>query len=90
MRKQTTFQRAIAFIVIGIGLIVVGVSAMTLLTLHQSPLGGATENSVIPAKTDYPAPTLTLNDLDGNPHSLVDYRGQVVVYDYTTLQDYLK
>lgn len=79
MKKQTTFQRTLAFLVIGMGLIAVGVAAMTLLTLRQAQAERAVETSVIPAKADYPAPDLTLNDLDGNPHSLADYRGQVTL-----------
>jgi peroxiredoxin len=79
MKKQTTFQRTIAFIVIGIGLIALGVAAMTLLTLRQSQAARDVESSVIPIQADYPAPELTLNDLDGNPRSLSDYLGQVVL-----------
>ncbi len=79
MKKQTPFQRNLAFIVIGIGLVAVGVAAMTLLTLRQSQSARTAESSVVPVKADYPAPNLTLNDLDGNPRSLSDYLGQVVL-----------
>lgn len=79
MKNQTTFQRTLAFIVIGIGLIAVGVAAMTLLTLRQSQAERAVETSVIPIKTDYAAPELTLKDMDGNSRSLSEYRGQVVL-----------
>lgn len=79
MKKQTTFQRTLAFIVIGIGLIALGVAAMTLLTLRQAQAERGVESSVIPIQADYPAPALTLNDLDGNPRSLSDYLGQVVL-----------
>lgn len=82
MKQQTSFQRTLAFIVIGVGLIAVGVAAMTLLTLRQSlwsQIGRESESSVVPAKADYPAPDLTLNDLDGNPRSLSDYVGQVAL-----------
>ena len=79
MKNQTPFQRALAFIVIGIGLITVGVAAMTLLTLRQTQTDRAVETSVVPAQADSPAPNLTLNDLDGSPRSLSDYVGQVVL-----------
>lgn len=79
MKNQTPFQRTLAFIVIGIGLIALGVAAMTLLTLRQAQAERAESSSVVPAAADYPAPALTLNDLDGNPRSLADYRGQVVL-----------
>lgn len=35
--------------------------------------------SVIPGEVDFAAPELNLTDLDGNPVSLADYRGQVVL-----------
>jgi cytochrome c biogenesis protein CcmG, thiol:disulfide interchange protein DsbE len=79
MKNQTTFQRTLAFIVIGIGLIAFGVAAMTLLTLRQAQAERTEPASVVPVSADYPAPSLTLNDLDGNPRSLSDYRGQVVL-----------
>jgi len=80
MHNQTSFPRILAFIVIGIGLIAVGVAAMALLTLRHSPWPQVErETSAIPAKVDYAAPALTLNDLEGNPHSLDDYLGQVVL-----------
>lgn len=82
MKQQTSFQRTLAFIVIGIGLIAVGVAAMTLLTLRHSlwsQIGRESESSVVPATADYPAPDLTLNDLDGNPRHLSDYLGQVAL-----------
>ncbi|OGO81539.1 MAG: hypothetical protein A3K41_12445 [Chloroflexi bacterium RIFOXYD12_FULL_57_15] len=82
MKQQTSFQRTLAFIVIGIGLIAVGVAAMTLLTLRHSlwsQAGRTAESSAVPAQADYPAPDLILNDLDGNPRSLSDYLGQVAL-----------
>lgn len=79
MKKQTPFQRTLGLIVIGVGLIALGVAAMTLITLRQAQAERADSASVIPAEADYPAPDLSLNDLDGNPHSLADYRGQVIL-----------
>ena len=79
MHNQTSFQRSLAFIVIGIGLIAIGVAVMALLTMRQSQVERATITSVVPAKVDFPAPVLMLDDLDGNSRSLADYRGQVVL-----------
>lgn len=80
MHNQTSFPRILAFIVIGIGLIAVGVAAMALLTLRHSPWPQVErETSAIPAKVDYAAPALTLTDLEGRPHSLDDYHGQVLL-----------
>ncbi len=53
---------------------------MTLLTLRQAQAErGVTAPRSSPAEANYPAPDLTLNDLDGNPRSLSDYLGQVVL-----------
>jgi thiol-disulfide isomerase/thioredoxin len=79
MKKQTSFQRTIGLIVIGIGLIALGVAAMTLITLRQAQSERTDSASVIPVAANYPAPELSLNDLDGNPRSLADYRGQVAL-----------
>jgi thiol-disulfide isomerase/thioredoxin len=77
MNNSSSFQRTLAFIVIGFGLIAIGVAAMTLLTMRASK--SQVPTSAVPAQVDYPAPELTLNDLDGNPRSLADHRGQVVL-----------
>jgi thiol-disulfide isomerase/thioredoxin len=79
MKQPSSFQRIIAFVVIGMGLITVGVAAMTMITLRQDQAGRAEFTSVVPAEADYAAPALLLNDLGGSPHSLADYRGQVVL-----------
>ena len=79
MKNQTSFQRNLAFIVMGIGLIAIGVAAMALITMRRAQAERESPSSVIPAEADYPAPSLTLNDLDGNPRSLSDYRGQVAL-----------
>ncbi len=39
----------------------------------------ATDFSSIPANVRFDAPELTLNDLNGVPHSLSDYRGRIVL-----------
>ncbi len=78
-KSKSSFERAVSLIVVGIGLIAVGVAAMALITLRQAQAGRATETSVVPARADYAAPSLTLTDLDGNPRSLSDYRGRVVL-----------
>ena len=77
MNNSSAFQRVLAFIVIGLGLIAIGVAAMTLLTMRASQ--SQIPTSATPAKVDYPAPALTLNTLKGRPESLADYRGQVLL-----------
>ena len=77
MPNQSSFQRVLAFLVIGMGLITVGVAAMTIITLRQSQF--TTQSITAPVKVDYPAPALSLTDLNGNPVALTDYLGQVVL-----------
>ncbi len=71
-------QSSLGLIVIGAGLLVLGVAALLAL-----PRAGAqsepAEPSAVPAAVDYPAPELELYDLLGNPDTLADYHGQVVL-----------
>ncbi len=64
---------------IGVGLLVIGVVSLVLLT----PVSVTSEKVRLagnaPAIMDFPAPDLDLHDISGNPVSLRDYRGQVVL-----------
>jgi len=77
MSNKPSFQRAAAFMIIGLGLIAIGFAAIALIPTTQTPV--ADGNTVQPIKVDYPAPSLTLTDVDGTPRSLSDYQGQVVL-----------
>ena len=69
-------NKALPLIVLGIGLILIAAAAYFLLpdiSVSSSTL------DAIPVKVDYPAPELTLTNLEGNPASLADYRGKVVL-----------
>jgi peroxiredoxin len=69
-------------ILAGAALILLGISIRIILPNTQaSPTDSPTTrgSSVIPGKADYPAPELDLMDTDGNPVTLADYRGQVVL-----------
>ncbi|MBV6452709.1 MAG: Thiol-disulfide oxidoreductase ResA [Anaerolineales bacterium] len=68
-------SRLLPLILIGLGLILIGASAFY---LYQNNPPRA-DVGVVPAVANYPAPELTLTDLDGATHSLADYRGQVVL-----------
>jgi peroxiredoxin len=68
-----------AMLLIGSGLLVIGIVAFMVLPKLTSP---RSETDVIengPAKVDYPAPDIQLQDLNGESVSLADYRGQVVL-----------
>ena len=65
--------RLMALALVGAGFVILG--AATWVMLPASP----PELSAIPAQVNYAAPLLSLTDLRGNPASLVDYRGIVVL-----------
>lgn len=78
MTSQPSPGRLSALLLIGFGLIAIGV--MFILLLDKPSASASTQDfSTIPAKVDYPAPELTLTDLDAEAVSLVDYRGEVVL-----------
>ena len=68
-------RKAIPLIFLGLGLILIAVSAYLILVARPPQ----TALSVVPVKVSFPAPDLTLNDTQGVSRSLADYRGQVVL-----------
>jgi peroxiredoxin len=64
---------------IGMGILVLGLVALIALPKSGGPNSTSGERSVVPVEVDYPAPELALTDLQGNPVSLADYLGQVVL-----------
>ena len=62
---------------IGTGLIAIGI--MVYLLLQNNPATTTQDFSVVPAEVDFADPDLPLEDLEGNPVSLDDYLGQVVL-----------
>lgn len=68
---------------IGAGLLVIGlVAGAMIIKLNQrdnTAEAGNNEYTVTPSEVNYVAPELTLNDLDGNPVSLSDHTGSVVL-----------
>jgi len=67
-------------ILLGVGLILVGLTALMMLPRKDSLAASPSSlPKTIPVQVNYEAPTLTLTSLDGNEHSLADYHGQVVL-----------
>lgn len=66
---------------LGFGLILVGVAAFMLWPRPDVSASGSSSglSLTVPVEVDYEAPELTLSDLDGVEHSLVDYHGSVVL-----------
>ncbi len=78
-RSAELSKRLLSSLAIGVGLIACGVASMALLTGSQEVSQARERALVVPARVDYPAPELTLADLEGVSRSLKDYRGQVVL-----------
>jgi thiol-disulfide isomerase/thioredoxin len=80
-RNKNTHPLALALV--GAGLVLIGLVAGVLLLDSDAASGssgqGQGEPPTIPARVNYSAPELRLADLDGNPVSLEDYRGQVIL-----------
>ncbi|MEW5828914.1 MAG: redoxin domain-containing protein [Chloroflexota bacterium] len=100
-RKRNT----VGALIFGAGLLLVGVAAVIALpraSTGQAAAEAAEPASVVPVAVEYPAPELTLTDLEGNTVSLADLRGQVVLvnlwatwcppckYEMPTLQAYFE
>jgi peroxiredoxin len=64
---------------IGLGLLILGVAAFVLLPKPGLPDDTPRSFAAIPAKVSFAAPELALKDLQGNPVSLAETRGQVVL-----------
>ena len=64
---------------IGGGLLIVGIAALLLLPKTTSPDSAPRVEVNAPAEVDFPAPEIQLHDITGQPVSLADYRGQVVL-----------
>jgi cytochrome c biogenesis protein CcmG, thiol:disulfide interchange protein DsbE len=67
--------KKLPFILIGLGVILIGGSAFFI--LRKTSLQN--DFSTVPVKVNYSAPELTLTDTEGSSRSLTDYRGQVVL-----------
>ena len=73
-RRSTVFITLIAA-----GIFLLGAGLIPLLANAQQKALEETTPIIPPANTDYPAPQLALTDLQGNPVSIEDYRGQVIL-----------
>jgi peroxiredoxin len=72
---KVNLRQVLPLVIIGLGLIVLGLVATKVLTSGKL----STEYSVVPSEVNFPAPKLTLNDLNGRKVSISDYRQQIVL-----------
>jgi cytochrome c biogenesis protein CcmG, thiol:disulfide interchange protein DsbE len=77
--NQQQRNRTLSLVFIGAGLLLLGVMALVLLPKPGESAQSSEIRSAIPVEVNYPAPELSLNDLEGKPFSLEDYRGTVVL-----------
>jgi thiol-disulfide isomerase/thioredoxin len=68
-------RRALPILLLGLGLLLI-VFALYYIRRDITP---PSDLPAVPAQVDYAAPELVLTDLQGIPHALADYRGQVVL-----------
>lgn len=68
-------RKTLPIILLGLGLILIAASGYYIL----QDVSLQNDLSTVPVQANFPAPELTLTDLDGITRSLVDYRGQVVL-----------
>lgn len=82
-RRKNKKSNALPLMIVGAGLILLAVAGVFLSqrlteSATAAPTGSGAASS-IPASVQYAAPELTLEDVNGKPVSLVDYRGGVVL-----------
>lgn len=73
---RVTSGQIIPLALIGLGLIVIGLVVMSVLTGQNT---NNTQFTVVPAKVNYPAPELSLINLNSQIVSLSDYRKDIVL-----------
>jgi peroxiredoxin len=78
-KKEQNRSRVAALALIGAGLLLLGVVALVALPKPGATAESTSERSAIPMEVSFPAPELSLTDLEGNPVSLQDLQGTVVL-----------
>ena len=76
---QATKYGILAMVLVGGGLVAIGIAALLLLPGNASTGSETTVDANRPAKVNFPAPDLNLHDLHGQPVSLADHLGQVLL-----------
>ena len=74
-KMKKGFSYYIPLILIGVGLIVLGLVAAKLISVD----GLSSDYTVIPSEVNYPAPDLTLNNINGEQVTISDFRNQIIL-----------
>jgi len=77
LKKKTV--PPVGMITMGIGIILIGIAALFLMPKADAVASAEEEYSSVPMPVEYDAPELALENLAGEPESLTDYHGQVVL-----------
>ena len=78
-RRKNNSNTSLKFIV-GIGLMLVGLAAfLMLLGTKNTEASQPVSRSVVPMEVNYPAPELSLQNVNGKTESLISYRDKVVL-----------
>ena len=73
--NNNKLRTALPTLLLGLGLILIAVSGYFILR----DVSAQNDLSTVPVRVSFPAPELTLTDLNGVTRSLADFRGQVVL-----------
>jgi len=80
MAKKNHRRKNNSKFVLGVGLILIGLAAfLMLLGTKDTEASQPVSRSVVPMEVNYPAPELSLQNVNGDTESLVDYRDKVVL-----------
>jgi peroxiredoxin len=78
-QDKPTTRRPIGMLLVGVGLLVLGFVASVMLLARNSQAGNRPAIAFEPARVEYPAPDLQLENLDGELVSLASLHGSVVL-----------
>ena len=78
-RRKLKRNSPLPLILTGAGLILIAIAAMIFIPKDAPTSKGPGELGFKPASVNYPAPALKLTDVNGNPVSLTDYHGKIIL-----------
>jgi peroxiredoxin len=79
LKREQKKRNLIISIVVGVGFMMLVMFALMSAPRSNANTGGGQSLSTIPVEVDYPAPELSLQNINGTTESLTDYRDKVVL-----------
>ncbi len=77
--KKTNRRQAVFITLLASGIFLLGAGLIPLVINAQQKALGSVDPILPPAKVNYPAPRLELNNLQGKPDTIENYQGQVIL-----------